>query len=291
MDKKVGIVMTTYNNGDIIAKTFDSIISQDYKNSILVVADDGSTDKTYEVMEKYAENNKNIFLTKLPHLERGIARKTAIDIAKKEGCEYLFIIDSDMKLKDGLIFDCVNYLEADSTLGALVIPEIPFSDYNNYFSKVRVFEREIINNAGKYLDKNSIEAARFWKMDAYDSSGGLNPNQIAFEETQPTIRYVENGGKIERAVFTGVHHDEKMVTLKNLVKKKSYYFSVMPKTLSTEKKGMKKALARWYFFRPVLYRGSNILRYIKHPLLAIGMFYMYIILTFVAVKEIIKNKN
>ena len=230
-------------------------------------------------------------MTKLPHLERGIARKTAIDIAKKEGCEYLFIIDSDMKLKDGLIFDCVNYLEADSTLGALVIPEIPFSDYNNYFSKVKVFEREIINNAGKYLDKNSIEAARFWKMDAYDSSGGLNPNQIAFEETQPTIRYVENGGKIERAVFTGVHHDEKMVTLKNLVKKKSYYFSVMPKTLSTEKKGMKKALARWYFFRPVLYRGSNILRYIKHPLLAIGMFYMYIILTFVAVKEIIKNKN
>jgi len=288
--KKVAIIFSTYNSSDYVGECVKSCLGQNYKNLVLVVSDDGSSDNTVSVLEKAAEGDERFFLIKLPHGERGIARAEAIRKAKALDIDYLYIIDSDMMLKDNLIEECVNYLQVNENIGSLVIPELAFSKSENFYSKVKVFERNILNNAGEELGVNSIEAARFWRIDSYNFTGGININQIAFEETQPTIRFVEKGGVIKRATFTGVYHDEKHVTLKNIVKKKKYYFSVMDKTINSEKEGNKKALSRWYFFRPVLYRKENLKQYLLHPILTLGMIFMYLVLTFVAVIEILKSK-
>lgn len=289
MSKKLVIIMTTFNNEAIIERTVMSCLTQNYSDLELVIVDDGSKDKTVEILNNISTNFKNLHIITTNHLERGICRNKAIDMAKDLKAEYLMILDSDMVLKDNLLLESIEYMNKEKA-GALVIPEIAFSDHNNFISKVKVFERLIINNAGKNIGINSIEAARLWSLEEFLKTGGLNPNQISFEETQPTIRYLEMGGIIKRAYFSGVLHDEKYVTLKNLISKKTYYFSVMNKTLESEKGGIRKALQRWYFFRPVLYRPSNIVRYIKHPILTAGMIYIYIILSFVGVKEILKSK-
>lgn len=289
-NKRVVIVMTVYNNQDIIEATIKSCMNQNYENLYLVITDDESKDNTVQVIKDCQKIYKNINLIEMPHMERGIGRKVAIEKAYELEADLLYIIDSDMRLKDGFIKECVDYLEQNKDVGALVIPELPFSTSNNYYSKVKVFERKIINNAGENVGKNSIEAARFWKIEEYKKTGGLNAKQISFEEIQPTIRYIEMKGIIKRAVFTGVFHDEKYVTLKNLLKKKTYYFSVMNKTIESENKGFLKALSRWYFFRPVLYRTSNIIEYLKHPILTLGMLYMYFLLTLIGVKEVVIKK-
>lgn len=154
---------------------------------------------------------------------------------------------------------------------------------------MKVFERNVINNAGETLGKRSIEAARFWRMSAYESTGGFNAEQIAFEEIQPTLRYIESGGVIRRAVFTRVYHDEKQVYLHDVLRKKAYYFSVMDRTMSSEEGGLRKALERWYFFRPVLYTWGNMKSYIRHPLLTMGMLWMYVCLTVIGVAAVLKG--
>lgn len=287
--KKVSIVMSTYNNEDIIEKCILSCLNQNYDNLNLLIADDGSTDSTLEIEQSLSEKYDNLILFALAHGERGLARKTVIDEAKRINSDYIYIIDSDMILKENLINKCLDYFENNSKVGALIIPEIAFSEHSNFMSKVKVFERNIINNAGSEVGKNSIEAARFWKMSEYEKTGGINPKQISFEETQPTIRYLDMGGLIKRAVFTGVMHNEKKVTLENILKKKKYYFSKMPATLNSEKSGFIKALKRWYFFRPVLYRFDNIIKYFKHPVLTLGMLYMYFRLSIIGVVEILKG--
>lgn len=289
-NKRVAIIFSTYNSREYVSECLKSCLNQSYKDLCVIVSDDGSTDDTIEVMKNTAKEYTNFFLIPLSHGERGVARAMAIEKAKSLGIKYIYILDSDMVLKEELISKCVNYLEKNKNVGALVIPEIAFSDYKNYYSKVKVFERNIINNAGENIGNNSIEAARFWNLEAFDSTGGINISQIAFEETQPTIRYIENGGIIKRAIFTGVNHNEKYATLGNILKKKRYYFSVMNKTLKSESSGSSKALTRWYFFRPVLYRKENLKSYIKHPLLTLGFIFMYFCLTFVGIYEIIKSK-
>ncbi|MEG0301649.1 glycosyltransferase family 2 protein [Cetobacterium sp.] len=54
---KISIIMPTYNDKDSIIETFDSVINQTYKNWELIIVDDGSTDKTEEVIKNYVEKH------------------------------------------------------------------------------------------------------------------------------------------------------------------------------------------------------------------------------------------
>ena len=51
-DKKVAIIMSTYNGEPFIRQQLDSILNQTYKNIELVVRDDGSKDKTVEIIKE-----------------------------------------------------------------------------------------------------------------------------------------------------------------------------------------------------------------------------------------------
>lgn len=290
---KVVILFSTYNNEQTVVACLQSCMNQENHQSLhIVVADDGSSDHTVQVIRQLAEESiVPITVLELPHGERGIARVTAIEEAQRLHADCILVIDSDMILANDLVSQCVSFLDSHPQVGALVVPEEAYSTATNFFSKVKVFERNVINNAGETLGKRSIEAARFWRIDAYESTGGFNADQIAFEEIQPTLRYVEEGGEIRRAVFTRIYHDEKQVYLNDILRKKAYYFSVMDQTISSEEGGFRKALERWYFFRPVLYSRANLLRYLRHPLLTAGMCWMYICLSVLGVTALLKSSS
>ncbi|WP_028590076.1 glycosyltransferase family A protein [Paenibacillus massiliensis] len=289
MDKAV-ILFSTYNNERNIEPCLRSCMGQNYKDLHIVIADDGSEDRTVEVIHTLAAGSSvPVTVLELPHGERGVARVRAVEEARQLGADYILVLDSDMILAENLIQQGVEYFDDHQDTGALVIPEEAYTEADNFFSKVKVFERNVINNAGETLGKRSIEAARFWRMSSYESTGGFNAEQIAFEEIQPTLRYLEAGGVIRRAVFTRIYHDEKQVYLKDVLRKKAYYFSVMDRTMSSEEGGWRKALERWYFFRPVLYTWGNVKRYVRHPLLTAGMLWMYVCLTVIGGAAVLRG--
>ncbi len=291
----VAVVFSTYNNPDHAVSCLDSIIKQTYSDIKVVISDDGSTDNTLENLDLYLSADRTagnitseVEILRLPHGERGIARLASIEQALKYEPEYILFIDSDMTLEKNCIETCVRKFEQEPDCGALVVPEKPVSDFNNIWTRVKIFERTVLNDAGPDLDKNSIEAARFWRTGAYKQSGGLNSRQTAFEEIQPTIRYIKQGGIVRRAQQTQVTHDEKQVTWKNIFSKKKGYFTAMESTARLESNGFMEMLKRWYFFRPVIYRKSNIRRYLEHPVLGFLMFFMYFGLTFSVVSAQLK---
>ena len=61
-EKKVAVIMSTYNGEKFIREQLDSILNQSYKNIELIVRDDGSKDKTVEIVKEYQEKHKNIKL-------------------------------------------------------------------------------------------------------------------------------------------------------------------------------------------------------------------------------------
>ena len=52
---KVSVMIITYNQEDLIAETIESVISQDYENLEIIVADDASTDRTVEIISDYVK--------------------------------------------------------------------------------------------------------------------------------------------------------------------------------------------------------------------------------------------
>ena len=90
---KVSVIIGVYNSEKYIEETIRSVLNQTYKNFELIVIDDGSTDKSFEIVAKLAEKDKRIkFLKNDRNLGVSATRNRLIDIAKGE---YVAIMDSD----------------------------------------------------------------------------------------------------------------------------------------------------------------------------------------------------
>lgn len=60
MDKKVYVLVPVYNVEKVVRDCLDSVINQTYKNWEMIIVDDGSTDKSGKICDKYAEKDKRI---------------------------------------------------------------------------------------------------------------------------------------------------------------------------------------------------------------------------------------
>ena len=53
--KKVSIILPTYNRAHLLGKTLESILGQTYPFFELILVDDGSTDDTRHLVEKFGD--------------------------------------------------------------------------------------------------------------------------------------------------------------------------------------------------------------------------------------------
>ena len=59
---KVQVLLSTYNGEKYIKEQIESILNQKEVEIALLIRDDGSTDKTIQILEELAINNENIKL-------------------------------------------------------------------------------------------------------------------------------------------------------------------------------------------------------------------------------------
>ncbi len=89
---KFSIVIPIFNCEKYLSKCIDSIIGQKFDDYELILVDDGSTDKSSEICDKYAKNKHNI---KVIHKENGgTASSRNIGLKNSLG-EYVLFVDSD----------------------------------------------------------------------------------------------------------------------------------------------------------------------------------------------------
>jgi len=55
MKPLVSVIVPCFNAQDFIKESLDAILSQTYLNFEVIIVDDGSTDKTIEIIKRYAE--------------------------------------------------------------------------------------------------------------------------------------------------------------------------------------------------------------------------------------------
>lgn len=88
----ISIIVPVYNVEEYIEQALDSLINQTYKNIEIIIIDDGSTDNSAIICEKYAEEDKRIVVIHTANNGVAIARNLGINLAKGE---YIGFVDPD----------------------------------------------------------------------------------------------------------------------------------------------------------------------------------------------------
>lgn len=89
----VSVIVPVYNCEEYIGTTLDSIINQDFKNFEVIVIDDGSTDRSLEIINE--KLSKSLISHQIIHQENsGVSSARNAGISKATG-KYLVFIDGD----------------------------------------------------------------------------------------------------------------------------------------------------------------------------------------------------
>ena len=119
----ISIVMPSYNSEKTIGRCIDSILNQTFTDFELIVVDDGSNDRTAEIVEGKMSADKRIHLIKQPNCGVSAARNRGID--RSIGSLICFA-DSD----DAVSPDYLKELHSLYAPGVLPIADIIRSDGN-----------------------------------------------------------------------------------------------------------------------------------------------------------------
>lgn len=98
-DKKISIIIPAYNIAPYLPRCLDSVLSQTYTNLEVIVVDDGSTDNTKEIIEKYAEKDSRIVPIYKENTGVSDTRNKGLDIATGD---YIGFVDGDDYIEENM---------------------------------------------------------------------------------------------------------------------------------------------------------------------------------------------
>ena len=134
----ISIIIPMYNAENTIARCLDSVLSNNIENIEIICVNDGSSDRTSEVVKFYESCNSNIRLIEKENEGPFKARKLGIEVATKE---YIGFIDSDDWIED-TYFDDLRLAIAETNSDIIMFNYInDYLDSPSVISKVEIDEK------------------------------------------------------------------------------------------------------------------------------------------------------
>ena len=101
----VSVIIPIFNCQEYLARCLDSIINQTYEDLEIILINDGSTDKSFEICKEYADRDKRVVVKSIENSGSSIARNEGIRISKGE---YIMFVDSDDYIDSTLVEELLN---------------------------------------------------------------------------------------------------------------------------------------------------------------------------------------
>ncbi|WP_455797082.1 glycosyltransferase, partial [Clostridium butyricum] len=237
----VSIIIPVYNVEQYIGECLESILNQRYKDYELIIIDDGSTDKSLDIIYNYKNKFKNILILKQENKGVSEARNLAMNYVNGK---YVLYIDSDDFLDENMLEILVARSEKFNA-------DITICEYYFYYSEnsnknriqkydvdeERVYEKDEVI---KYMLEDKLQGQLWHKLFKTDL---LKATNFTFESG----RYIQD----IFPVFKAISNCNRIV----FAKKPLYYYR-QRYTSTVYKKDMK--IADDFFFA-----SKSIMNYIK----------------------------
>lgn len=184
----VSIIMPTYNRAYIIERAIQSIFLQTYTNWELIIVDDGSTDNTKEIIDRF--NDSRIYYVQyMCNKGANHARNVGLNISKGNLIAFL---DSDNIWKESYLeerIECLQIEHADIVFGST---RIYSGNQYGIFPKVKVNKIEDIlltMLTQNIMDTNTV----CFKRDCYEVIGGFDETMLRLQDWGYFFRLLSRG--------------------------------------------------------------------------------------------------
>lgn len=109
---KISIILPIYNVASYLEDTFESLINQSLKDIEIIAVNDGSTDNSSDIIEKYKKKDSRIISLYQENLGQSVARNYALQHARGE---YIYMMDSDdLLISNQALQICYEYAEKNN---------------------------------------------------------------------------------------------------------------------------------------------------------------------------------
>jgi glycosyltransferase involved in cell wall biosynthesis len=112
----ISVVMPAYNAVPFISQAIESVLAQTYRDFELIVVNDGSTDNTLEIAEKYAAQDERVKVYTHANLGTAPTLNRGIDIAESE---WVFLMHADDLMRPNRLERQLAFIEGHPELAVV----------------------------------------------------------------------------------------------------------------------------------------------------------------------------
>jgi len=165
---KVAILTPSFNREDLVAQTLDSILAQTMPDWENIIVDDGSTDRTKEIVAAYAARDPRFKLFDRKNAPKGACQCRNEGVAMSQA-KYVMFLDTDDIIEPFCLENRVAAMEADPALDFAIFPSLMFE--------------KTPGDLGLWwnVDKPVDELSRQFRQDAICQGTGMLFRKDAFE--------------------------------------------------------------------------------------------------------------
>lgn len=181
MSPLISVVIANYNYGRYLAETIDSVLAQTYPQIEIIFIDDGSTDDSLEIAQRYP-------ITVLSQKNQGVstARNNAAQYAHGE---YILFLDSDDLLYPDSLGVLQKRLEDEGPAAGFAYGQLQYFGEKNTIFTSQAFDPKALSS------ENYIQTSALIRRTAFNEAGGFDRGFDLREDWELFIRLWHVGWK------------------------------------------------------------------------------------------------
>ena len=228
---KVSVIVPVYNVYDYIDKCLNSLVNQTLNDIEIIVVNDGSTDKSQEIVDRYAKEYGDK-IKSFSQKNRGQAAARNYGLEKSSG-KYITYVDSDDYIDLNMIENL--YVEAEKEKLDIVICDI-MKEYGNKSCVFKNFWSVKDENNKNFMTAHMGPVARLYRRDFLIKNNFKFMEGVIYEDLAsiPILgMYVKKIGYIDNVYYHYVIRDGSSMKQLTYNKKMEGIFEIM-ESLSTK---------------------------------------------------------
>ena len=241
IDIKISIIIPVHNTENYLNQCLDSVLSQNFSDFEVICIDNGSTDKSLDILKNYAQNDSRVKV--ISQIDKGPGNARNVGLSHAQG-EYVLFVDSDDFLSenslsqiydnaesnqsDVVLFDFYRFNELNGKIdmwGCHLDNVFTDKDFNNFTFSYKEIKKHVLNTYFNCWFK-------LYRKSFIDKFNIAFPEEINYEDVPFHVKSIVLADTI--SFFPDYVYNYRASTQNSIMNDKSIIFDIIDVVTSVE---------------------------------------------------------